>query len=134
MHAENQDAHARGTADDLPRGLDAVEQRHPDVENGHIGIELDSLAYRIASVARLRNHAPVTAILENLSQALTQDCVVIAEQHAKFIHDSPPDPSAMRRVANRDPTIAAVRLRAVRLQCASPGAACCRCAPCRAAL
>jgi hypothetical protein len=56
----------------LPGRFDPVEQRHPDVEHGDVGVELDGLANGVASVAGFGDDAPVATILENLSQSLTQ--------------------------------------------------------------
>ena len=55
------------------------------------GLSSMRLANGVAAVAGFGDDAPVAAVLENLSQTLTQDGVVVAEQHAKFIHGSPPN-------------------------------------------
>jgi hypothetical protein len=82
VHAQDQDAHRRGAADDLSRRFDTIEQWHPDVENRDVRIELDGLANGVAPVAGFGNDTPIATILENLSESLTQHGVIVAEQDA----------------------------------------------------
>ena len=44
VHAEDEHADGGRATEDLTSGLDAVEQRHPDVENRDIRVELDGLS------------------------------------------------------------------------------------------
>ena len=55
---------------DLPRGLDAVQQRHRHVEDGDIGLELLGQPHGFAPVARLGDHLPVGPLFEHLAQPL----------------------------------------------------------------
>jgi hypothetical protein len=86
MHAQHEDAYAGDVLDDLACGFDAIEERHRDVEYGHIGFELFGLADGFAAVACLGDDLPVRALLEHLPQTLAYDRVIVGEQNANGCH------------------------------------------------
>jgi hypothetical protein len=54
---------------DLPCRLKRVEQRHGNVNDGHIGLELFGLAKRFSAVASLATNLPVRPLFEDLAQS-----------------------------------------------------------------
>ena len=74
---------------DLPRRLDAVQQRHRDVEDRDVGLVLLGQAHRLAAVARLGDDLPVGPLLEHLAQPLADDGVIVGEEDAKRRHRQP---------------------------------------------
>ena len=50
--------------DNLPRCLDAVQQRHADIENGDIGVQRGGQVHRLAAVIGLAHHLEVRLLFE----------------------------------------------------------------------
>src|SRR5205823_5409785 len=69
---------------DTTRGLDAVEPRHLDVEERHVGPRLASELDRLEPVTRLA--ADLEAVLlEQLAQVEADDRLVLGDQHAQLV-------------------------------------------------
>ena len=62
VHRQHEDAGRRRPLDDLPRGLDAVEERHRDVEDRDVGLELLRLAAPRRGRCPLRPRPPSRAV------------------------------------------------------------------------
>ena len=76
--------------DDLARRLDAVQQRHADVEHGDVGLELEDLLDGVAAVAGLGDDFPVALLLEDLPQPLPHERVIVAEHDPQLSQRAPP--------------------------------------------
>ena len=81
MHAENEHARVREAPGDLPRRLDAVQERHGDVEDRHVRLVLLGKAHGFTAVARLGHDLPVGALFEHLAEALANDSVIVGEKN-----------------------------------------------------
>ena len=70
VHAQNQHPHRGRATRDLARGLDPIQQRHADVEDGHVRIECQRLTDGVTAISGFGNHAPVASFFEDLSEPL----------------------------------------------------------------
>ena len=52
VHAENEHADVREAPQDLTRRFDTAQQRHPDVEHHHVGLERQREPHGFAAVGR----------------------------------------------------------------------------------
>jgi len=64
------------------RGLEAVEERHRDVEHGNVGLELANQLYACAPVRSLADHFDALPLEQRL-EALSQDHVVIRQHNPR---------------------------------------------------
>ena len=62
--------------------VDAVQQRHPNVENGDVRGAFLTEAHGFTPVTGLANHLPVGLRLKNLAQPLPDDGVILAEKES----------------------------------------------------
>ena len=69
---------------DLPGGLDPVELRHTDIENGNIRMLLRDQLHGFPSIAGLRYNFEVGLLLEQQTQARPNDGVIVSEQDANL--------------------------------------------------
>ena len=69
-------------AQDLARRIDSVQQRHGDVENADVGLELRRQPDGLPAVAGLANHFPVYLFLKDFAEAFSDECVVVPEKDA----------------------------------------------------
>ena len=65
---------------DLPRRLDAVQNRHGDVHHHHVRPMLLRQRHRLAAVGRLRHHLKARLALQQHAQAFAHDRVVVRQQ------------------------------------------------------
>jgi hypothetical protein len=88
---EDQDPGRRAECDDLAGGPQAVEDRHPDVEQRDGGAVLAHQGDRLRAVPGLRDHADVRRGLEDRSQALPDQALVVGEHDGdRLIHRGAP--------------------------------------------
>ena len=74
-------ARGRHAPGDLARRLDAVEQRHGDVDDGDVGLVLLRLPHGVPAVAGFGDDAPVGFLFEYLLQTLPDEGVIVREEH-----------------------------------------------------
>ena len=82
VHAEHQDPASRRAAEDVDRGVQAVDFRHPEIEHDDIrlerAIELDGLRPAIG----FADDDDVRFVFEDAAEALAHERVVVGEQDA----------------------------------------------------
>ena len=66
---------------ELSGGLDAVQVRHPDVEQAHIGPELAGEGHRLASVGGLADHLDVGLGVEDHREPGADQLLVVGDEH-----------------------------------------------------
>src|SRR4029077_13121822 len=90
MLAENYDF---GTGDffaDQPRGIQAIEARHGDIEHNHISMKLLGCVHRILAIACFSAHFPVATRFEQGAKSAPKDLVVIYDEYADSHFQSSP--------------------------------------------
>ena len=65
------------------RDLDAVQLRHADVEDQHVGLVFVAQPQRVESVGRLADDRDARLGLQQAAQAAPDDSVVVSQQHAQ---------------------------------------------------
>jgi hypothetical protein len=80
VHAQDEHSRAGQATDDLARHLDAVQQRHADVQHDDVRVVIDSFLDRRSSVACFCDDRPLWLILEQLPQSLPHQDMIIGEQ------------------------------------------------------
>ena len=67
---------------ELPGRLDAVELRHPDVEQAHVGAELARERDRLAPVGGLADHLDAGLGVEDHPQPGADELLIVGDEHA----------------------------------------------------
>src|SRR5205085_8793002 len=79
MHAQHYDGCSRQCARDSARRLDSVEVRHSDVHDHYVRFLVFNQPNNFASVAGFTDHLEVRLLLQEQSQAVADDSVVVGE-------------------------------------------------------
>ena len=66
----------------MPLRFNSAQERHCDVEHGHVGLESQCQLNGFAAVGSLANDVPSLLPLENLAETLTHDRVIVAEENS----------------------------------------------------
>ena len=83
VHGEDEDfGGGRGGAN-LASGFDSVEERHADIEDGHIGFEFAGFVDSIAAVSGFGANIPAGTRFQEGAEAGTYDGMIIRDQDAK---------------------------------------------------
>src|SRR2546422_395946 len=83
VHREDQHARAGRLFGDAGGRLEAVEARHRDVHDDHVGTVAAHEVERFAPVRRLRNHLDPADLAQHGADPLANQGVVLGEQHAQ---------------------------------------------------
>ena len=76
----------RSGRDNLARRLDAVQQRHADIKNGHGRVQGGGQVDRLAAVIGLADHLEVRLLLQQEPQPAAHDGVVVSQDNANLWH------------------------------------------------
>src|SRR5688572_26011266 len=85
MHADDQNSDVRQAANDLPRGVDAIESRHGDIENGNMRLVFDSAANGLRAIAR-GHDLPSSLLVKYASNALSKQSVIVGNENPDNTH------------------------------------------------
>ena len=72
--------------ENLPGGLQPVEQGHRDVHQDHVGTQFGGQRHRLASVGRFADHFEVVVEVEHLAKTFAHDHVIFREQNSYWFH------------------------------------------------
>ena len=72
--------------DDLLRGLDSIELRHADIENGDLRMMFGDKLDGFPPIARLGDDFEIRLLIEQQTQARPNDGVIVSEQDANLLH------------------------------------------------
>ncbi len=81
-HGDDDDADVRAGRHDAPRGLDAVDARHLDVHQHHIGLQGRGLVDGILARGRLTHHLGIGHGGQQRAQAFAKQGVIVGNQDA----------------------------------------------------
>jgi hypothetical protein len=84
VHGQNEDFGLRRKLPNLARGFDSVQKRHPDVEHGHVRLELTGLLDSFTAIGSFRANLPARARLEKSSESRSHDLMVIGYEDANW--------------------------------------------------
>ena len=79
VHADDEDANLGQPSHDLPSGVDPVEPRHRDVQDGDMRLELQRSAHGFGAVTGFSHDLPPGLLLEHASQTLTEQRVIVRD-------------------------------------------------------
>ena len=82
MHAEREHAGARRRGDQAAGGFDAVQLRHGDVHDDHIGLKLFAELHGFAAVAGLADDLHVGLRGKNHVEALPDQHVIVGQKNS----------------------------------------------------
>lgn len=82
VHGENEDFCGRRDRANAAGGIDAIEERHADVQDGDIGFEFAGFVDGVASIGGLGAHFPSGAGFEESAKTGANDGMVIRDQDA----------------------------------------------------
>src|ERR687888_2502991 len=68
--------------------LEAVDARHPDVEQDHVGVRLGHSRQYLAAGLRLRDDLEVRVLLEGKAHGLEDECVIVRNEKPNWPHES----------------------------------------------
>ena len=80
VHRKYQHFRTRQPRTDLPRRLDAVDQRQGVIENGNIGLELKGLCHGLLAVRGLTDHFPLRLGFQDSAEAGPHYLMVVGDQ------------------------------------------------------
>ena len=87
MHGEDEHPHPGRLLREFARGIDAVEFRHRDIENGDLRAVLARQLHRLASVRRGGDNRDIGIFFQQFDQPLAHQGVIISHQHTnRFAH------------------------------------------------
>src|SRR5262245_62560200 len=89
MHAQDQQADRRQATHDLARGLDAVQERHADIQDDDVGLKSERFLDSLTAVAGLGDDFPPGLLLENLAEPLTHQRVIVTDEDTQPTHVRP---------------------------------------------
>jgi len=90
IHAQKEYFRRRITPYDLARRLEAARSRHADVEQYQIGAKFRNYIGSLRRVGRFPDHAYIGFGRKKITNPLTEERVVVCDQHAKFGHSYRP--------------------------------------------
>ena len=91
MHREGDNLGRGRRAENLLRGVHAVQHRHADVDHRDVRVQGSDLVHRFAAIRRLANHVEVLP-LEQRPHALADELMVVGK-HDPDCHDAAPSVS-----------------------------------------
>jgi hypothetical protein len=86
MLGQDQYMRTSGFTPNLLRSMDAIEQGHGYIHYYDIGPELADKFYSLASIIGFCNHRKIRLLLQERTNALPQDGVIIYQKDSNFIH------------------------------------------------
>ena len=86
MRREDQHPGGGDVLHDSPSGFQAVEQRHRNIHDDHVGTELLRQLDRMAAGFRLSDHLDIAFRLQQGPKSLSDDLMVIRQQHSDSLH------------------------------------------------
>ena len=90
VHGEDEDFGGRRGRADAAGGFDAVEEGHPDVEDGDVGFEFGGFVDGFAAVGGFGYDFPAMTRFKERTKAGADDGMVIGDQDAKRMHQEAP--------------------------------------------
>ena len=75
-----------GLLDDSPGGIDAIEQRHRDVQNHDGGTKRPGHLHRLQAIGSLANHVEVIGEFQDRPKSFPDKRMVISQQNGDFCH------------------------------------------------
>jgi hypothetical protein len=90
VHGEDENFRGGRRFADAPSSLDAIEERHTDIEDGDVGLALGSFFDGVAAVGSFGAHFPSGVRLEESTQTSADHRVVIGDEDAKGCHRETP--------------------------------------------
>ena len=85
MHREDENPHIRSCYLDLAYCLEPVEERHPDIKDSYVRMQLLCLIYRFPAGCSLADNSPAALSVEEAPYATPNELVVISHEDAKFL-------------------------------------------------
>jgi hypothetical protein len=86
VHAEDQHAAARQAAHQLARGADSVDAGQAHVEDDDVGLARLGQLVAVARVRGLAHHLEIGLALEERSQPLPEQGMVVHQRNSRFLH------------------------------------------------
>ncbi len=83
---------------DLPRGLNAVQTRHLDVHQNHIGLQLLRQIHRFDAIGGLTDHLQIRLMIQDDGQTRANDILIVGEKNSNLVgHKATLTPTLSRR-------------------------------------
>ena len=86
VHAQNDHLGLRQMRRDLTAGIDAVQLRHRNVQQHHVGPQFHGKIDRLASIRGLGHHLHIRLAFEQVSKAAANDRVIVGDQYSYRWH------------------------------------------------
>jgi hypothetical protein len=80
MHGKDEDFGATAAIENLPRGIQSIEARHADVQQGDIGIEQQHSLDGFLAIAGFAHDGPAKLRLKKIAQTEPNNFMVVSEE------------------------------------------------------
>src|SRR5260370_38869528 len=84
MHGQNEDFRLWREFPNLASGFDSIQQRHPDVEYGHVRLELPGLLHSFTAIGSLGADLPACLGLQQSAKSRAYHLMVIGYEDANW--------------------------------------------------